>query len=463
MDLNIKYQIFISSTYSDLIDARKKVTEKILSMYHFPIGMEMFSAGNDDQWTVIKRTIDISDYYVLIIGHRYGSTTEEGISYTEKEYDYAREKGIPVLAFIKDREAPTKPTERESEPVQQERLEAFVKKAMSSKMCDFWKTEEELSSKVSIALMKEFFYNPRTGWIRADKVTTSSNLKPETNLESYINNYLEDKKREGLSNKTLNNYTNELKLFLEFSKEKTILEIDTQHIKNYLRYREDNFGINAKSSMETIRATLRVFFDWLFEEKAIERNPVNKVKAYRYAEVIVETLDYHEINQLRNATQTPRELALIEILLSTGCQLGEIEKLSLKNIDWIKKTIAIIGINHRNRVVPLTNESVESLKKYIDTREDGTNFLFVTERKPYRNIGHRAIQSEVDAIAKRTTISKSVSPKVFRHTFAKTMLEKGYQMNTVQSLLGNKEYISTSETYVKITNENINNILKLNE
>lgn len=464
MDLNIKYQIFISSTYTDLIDARAKVTERILSMYHFPIGMEMFSAGNDDQWTVIKRTIDISDYYVLIIGHRYGSTTDEGISYTEREYAYAREKGIPVLAFIKDREAPTKPSERESEPVQQERLEAFVKRAMSSKMCDFWKTEEELASKVSIALMKEFFYNTRTGWLRADQVTTSSNLKTETNLESQINNYLEDKKREGLSKKTLNNYTFELKFFLEFSKEKTILEIDTQHIKHYLRYREDNFGIKAKSTMETIRATLKVFFDWLFEEKAIERNPVNKVKAYRYAEVIVETLDNHEIIQLRNATQTPRELALIEILISTGCQLREIGKLSLKNIDWIKNTITIIGTNyHRNRVVPLTNESVESLKNYLDTREDGTDFLFVTERKPYRNLSQRGIQREIDAIAKRTTIGKQVSPKVFRHTFAKIMLEKGYQMNTVQSLLGNKEYISTSETYVKITNENINNILKLKE
>jgi site-specific recombinase XerD len=463
MDLNIKYQIFISSTYTDLIDARAKVTERILSMYHFPIGMEMFSAGNDDQWTVIKRTIDISDYYVLIIGHRYGSTTDEGISYTEKEYDYAREKGIPVIAFIKDREVATKPSERESNPVQQERLEAFVNKAMSSKMCDFWKTEEELASKVSIALMKEFFNNPRTGWVRADQHASGSNFEPKTNLESQINNYLEDKEREGLSKKTLTNYTFELNHFLEFFKDKPILEIDTQHIKDYLNYREDNFGIKAKSSMETLRINLKGFFDWLCEEKIIERNPVNKVKAYKYTEVIVETLDKQEIIQLRNATQTLRERALIEILLSTGCQLGEIEKLSVKNIDWIKNTISIIGTNHRNRVVPLTDEAVESLKKYLDAREDGTNSLFVTERKPYRNISNRAIQREVDIIANRTTIDKKISPKVFRHTFAKTMLEKGYQMNTVQSLLGNKDYISTSETYVKITNANINNILKLNK
>ena len=69
-----KYQIFISSTYEDLKTERQKIQDAILSMYHFPIGMEMFSAGDEDQWKIIQETIDSSDYYVLIIGHRYGST-----------------------------------------------------------------------------------------------------------------------------------------------------------------------------------------------------------------------------------------------------------------------------------------------------------------------------------------------------------------------------------------------------
>lgn len=114
MDMNKKFQIFISSTYTDLVKARSKTSEIILSMYQFPIGMEMFSAGNSDQWTLIKRTIDISDYYLLLIGHRYGSLTEEGISYTEKEYNYACEKGIPIMAFIRNRDVATRPSERES-------------------------------------------------------------------------------------------------------------------------------------------------------------------------------------------------------------------------------------------------------------------------------------------------------------------------------------------------------------
>jgi hypothetical protein len=108
-----KYQIFVSSTYKDLIDAREKVFETILRLYHFPVGMEMFSADDVEQWEVIKDTIDSSDYYVVIIGHRYGSVTAEGLSYTEKEYDYAKEQNIPILAFIRDRDVATKPSERD--------------------------------------------------------------------------------------------------------------------------------------------------------------------------------------------------------------------------------------------------------------------------------------------------------------------------------------------------------------
>ena len=147
-----KYQVFISSTYTDLISARAKVSEQILTMYHFPIGMEMFSAGDDDQWTVITNTIDKSDYYVLILGNRYGSIAEDGMSYTEKEYDYAKSKGIPIMAFIKDRNIPTVPSERESDPEIIKKLDNFIGKAKQGKMCNFWQNEDELSAQVAAAL-----------------------------------------------------------------------------------------------------------------------------------------------------------------------------------------------------------------------------------------------------------------------------------------------------------------------
>lgn len=179
-----KYQVFISSTYTDLINARAKVSEQILTMYHFPIGMEMFSAGNDDQWTVITNTIDKSDYYVIIIGNRYGSLAEDGVSYTEKEYDYAKSKGIPIMAFIKDRGIPTSPSERESDPEIIIKLENFIEKAKQNKMCNFWKNEDELSAQVTAALYKAFYSTPQVGWIRANTIDTTKILEELAKLSA---------------------------------------------------------------------------------------------------------------------------------------------------------------------------------------------------------------------------------------------------------------------------------------
>ena len=164
-----KYQVFVSSTYRDLKVARDKIIETVLKLYHFPIGMEMFSADDDEQWEVIKDTIDMSDYYVVIIGHRYGTETTDGVSYTEKEYDYAKSQNIPVLAFIRKRDVATKPDERDKNPDSIEKLDRFVEKASQNKMCDFWETEDNLATKVAIALPKIFRKNPQIGWIRADK------------------------------------------------------------------------------------------------------------------------------------------------------------------------------------------------------------------------------------------------------------------------------------------------------
>ena len=126
-----KYQIFISSTYEDLKEERKKVQDAILSIYQFPIGMEMFSAADEDQWEIIRETIDSSDYYILIIAHRYGSVIKEGeyagISYTQKEFRYALEQKIPVLAFLIDESVPVMPKKME-ENEKKERSWALLKR-----------------------------------------------------------------------------------------------------------------------------------------------------------------------------------------------------------------------------------------------------------------------------------------------------------------------------------------------
>ncbi|OZI31573.1 hypothetical protein CAL29_27160 [Bordetella genomosp. 10] len=166
---SIKYQVFVSSTYDDLKDERSQVIKAILEMGHIPVGMEMFSAADEEQWKIIARQIDETDYYVVIVGSRYGSVTG-GVSYTEKEFDYAVSKGIPVLGFIIDSSVDplAKHTDKEEEKIAA--LTKFKAK-VKQRPVGFWKTADDLHGRVSIALMKAFNTTPRIGWTRATAIT----------------------------------------------------------------------------------------------------------------------------------------------------------------------------------------------------------------------------------------------------------------------------------------------------
>ena len=126
---NRKYQVFISSTYSDLVEERKKVLDVLLMADCIPAGMEAFVATDVEQFEVIKKVIDLCDYYILIIGQRYGSINPDtGISYTEMEYDYAIKNKIPVLVFVLDEQIVLPDDKKENEPDKVERLKAFREK-----------------------------------------------------------------------------------------------------------------------------------------------------------------------------------------------------------------------------------------------------------------------------------------------------------------------------------------------
>lgn len=145
--------------------------QALLSLDHFPAGMELFPASDDDQWAMIKGVIDDSDYYVLVIGGRYGSTNEAGISYTEMEFDYALSAKKPVLAFIHDRpeEIPSGKTDRKDKLRQS--LERFRHKVESGRHVKYWSNPGELQARVIQSISAETKRNPQEGWIRANRAT----------------------------------------------------------------------------------------------------------------------------------------------------------------------------------------------------------------------------------------------------------------------------------------------------
>lgn len=162
-----KYQVFISSTYQDLIEERKKALDVLLMADCFPAGMEAFVATDLAQFEVIKKVIDLCDYYVLIIGKKYGSVNPNtGISYTEMEYDYAISKGIPVLVFALDMSVELPPEKCESDATKIEKFQAFRDKAMTNRLATVWKTIDGLTGALAVSIMKAKSEIVRPGWQR---------------------------------------------------------------------------------------------------------------------------------------------------------------------------------------------------------------------------------------------------------------------------------------------------------
>lgn len=180
-----KYQVFISSTYEDLKEERAAVSQTLLDLGCIPVGMEQFPASDMKQMDYIKKMLETCDYYILILAGRYGSIdSEDGIGFTEKEYDYAVEKGIPVMSFLYEdiRKLPLEKSETTEEKRQV--LDRFRHKVAGSKLIKHYISKEDLQTKVAVTLHKCMQDSPAIGWVRADGIDTEQDI--EGMFDKYI-------------------------------------------------------------------------------------------------------------------------------------------------------------------------------------------------------------------------------------------------------------------------------------
>lgn len=177
-----RYQVFVSSTYADLQEERRNVIQTLMEMDCIPSGMEIFPAVDEEQWAFIKRVISDCDYYILIIGGRYGSLTSEGISYTEKEYEFADALGLKVIAFLhkNPEDIPAKNTELD--PKLRGKLEAFRRRVSEGRLVKFWSKADELPGLVALSLSKTIKTYPARGWVRADQIANVEILNQVNDL-----------------------------------------------------------------------------------------------------------------------------------------------------------------------------------------------------------------------------------------------------------------------------------------
>ena len=171
-----RYQVFVSSTYADLKEERQHVTQALMEMDCIPAGMELFPAADEEQWEFIKRIIDDCDYYLLIIGGRYGTTTDEGISYTEKEYDYAVENGLKVIALLHEKPDDIPLGKSDIAPELRQKLQAFRDKVSTNRLVKFWNEPKELPGLVALSLSKTIKMFPAIGWVRSSNVSSEELL-----------------------------------------------------------------------------------------------------------------------------------------------------------------------------------------------------------------------------------------------------------------------------------------------
>jgi hypothetical protein len=173
--MDVRYQIFVSSTYEDLRVERADVMQALLELTCIPAGMELFPAASEEQWSVITRAIDDCDYYLVIIAGKYGSIhPATGQSYTEMEYRYAMDSGKPCIAFILDKSVDLPVSKTEADPASRAKLEAF-KGLAQTKLCKFWHNSGDLGAKVMQSVIQLIRRTPATGWIRADAAARSNN------------------------------------------------------------------------------------------------------------------------------------------------------------------------------------------------------------------------------------------------------------------------------------------------
>lgn len=200
-----RYQVFISSTYSDLKEERSKVMQTVMALDCIPSGMELFSAIDTEQLEFIKKVIDDCDYYILIIGGRYGSMTEDGISYTEQEYNYAVSKGIPVLAFLHNNINQLTCDKIDLDSSKREKLEAFRDKVKTGRLVQFWNNADQLNGQVAVSLTKTIKTYPAIGWVRGNTPANEETLQEINELRKELDELRKYKRETQSANYEINN------------------------------------------------------------------------------------------------------------------------------------------------------------------------------------------------------------------------------------------------------------------
>lgn len=279
---------------------------------------------------------------------------------------------------------------------------------------------------------------------------------------NYLNDYLtylEFQKK--YSNETINSFKYDLKKFISFLGSKSLINVETEDISNYLKYISN---LNASSINRNI-SSIRGLYKYLIMMEVINKNPLDKIKNLKQDKRLLKYLSIEDVDKLLNIQIKThydyRNKAILELMYACGLRASEVVSLRIQNIDFSNALLRVFGKGSKERIVPINEEALEILDIYI--KEYRCKFIKKGVQNEYlflnnhgKKLTRNALNLIIKQICKNEGIDKYVTPHVLRHSFATHLLENGADLRVIQELLGHSN-IDTTEVYLDVTNQNIKN------
>lgn len=273
---------------------------------------------------------------------------------------------------------------------------------------------------------------------------------PKDNNEA-LDFFIAAKKIEGCSIKSLNYYYTTLVKMLD--KVNVIyFSITTEDIRTYLSDYQENSGV-SKATIDNMRRIISSFFSWLENEDYIMKSPARRIRKVRVGKIVKEIYTEENIELMRQNCKNARDLAIIDMLYSTGMRVGELVRLNIADIDFENKECVVLGKGNKQRKVYFDAKTKIHLQQYLNSRKDTDPALFVSQLYPYNRLKISGVEIALRKIGEKLHISK-VHPHKFRRTLATKAIDKGMPIEQVQHLLGHTK-IDTTLGYAMVDDENV--------
>lgn len=282
-------------------------------------------------------------------------------------------------------------------------------------------------------------------------ITGSKEKKKSIDDIDYCNIFICAKKVEGCSEKSIKYYKATIENMIKIL-QKPVRRITTEDLRKYLGDYNKNNNC-SKVTVDNIRRIISSFFSWLEEENYILKSPVRRIHKIRVGKVVKETYTDENIEVLRDNCSKMRDLAIIDLLNSTGMRVGELVKLNIDDINFNERECIVFGKGEKQRRVYFDAKAKIHLQKYLNSRIDENKALFVSLLRPYKRLEISGVENRLRQLGRKLNINK-VHPHKFRRTLATRAIDKGMPIEQVQQLLGHSK-IDTTLQYAMVNQNNV--------